>query len=189
MLQKCVLPAIAALIAGLSVWFLSRQAPQTPPPVTVTRSAPDSFMENFTTWVLDAQGRLRYELHAAHVAHYAHDDRSEFSTPRLEVHRPDGQRWSLAAESGTAQHGSRQILLHDEVLIQRRPQPAHGVDLEIRTRDVLVRPDDGYAETDRHLIAIHRTNTLESDGMRAYFREDRVQLLSQVRGVYEVPRD
>jgi lipopolysaccharide export system protein LptC len=188
-MQKCFLPAVAVLIAALSVWFLSRQAPVAPQPVGVTRSAPDSFMENFTTRVLDARGRLRYELRAVYMAHYAYDDRSEFNTPRFEAHRPDGQRWSLAAESGTAQHGSRQILLHDEVLIQRWPQPAQGVDLEIRTRDVLVRPDDAYAETDHHLVATRGTSVLEANGMQAYFREDRVQLLSQVKGVYEAPRD
>lgn len=183
-MRKLLAPLLLVVIAGLSIWLFEKQPDKGPTVSMRTQGAPDSFMENFTTQVLDEQGQPRYQLQAAHMAHYADDDHSEFSQPQFTAYRPDGQRWTVVAESGQALDGSRQIMLNGAVTLQRHAGDAAAVDLEIRTRDVTILPADDYAETEQHTTIIRAEGTLESTGLQVHFGEGRLQLLSQVRGVY-----
>ena len=183
-MRKILAPLIVTLIAGLSVWLFQDQ-PDKGPVITVqTQYSPDSFMENFTPQKLDEQGQLQYQLQATHMAHYADDDHSELTHPQFAAFRPDGQYWTMVADSGRTQDGAQQIMLNGKVTLQRHASNTAPVNLEIRTRDVTIRPDDDYAETERRTEIIFDKGTLEATGLQVHFREGRVQLLSQVRGVY-----
>ena len=183
-LRKLFAPLLVALVAGLSVWLFQGQPHKGPVVTPLTQSTPDSFMENFTAQVLDKQGQPRYQLQAARMAHYADDNHSELQQPQFTAFRPDGQRWTVVAEAGRAENGSEQIFLNGDVLIQRYPDNAEPSDLQIRTRDIRVRPADDYAETDQPTTIVRNEATLDSVGLQVHFREGEVQLLSQVRGTY-----
>jgi lipopolysaccharide export system protein LptC len=183
-MRKLLAPLLVTLIAGLSVWLFQGQ-PDKGPVITVqTQNSPDSFMDNFTTRKLDAQGQLQYQLQATHMAHYADDDHSELIHPQFIAYRPNGQYWTMVADTGRTQNGSQQIMLNGKVTLQRRASNTAPVNLEIRTRDVTVRPADDYAETGRHTEIVLDKGKLEATGLQVHFREGRVNLLSQVRGVY-----
>lgn len=184
MFQRRFVPLAIAAIAILSLWLFREQPDKVPAGVGHNARAADSFMENFTTIILDQQGRPRYELSAAAMAHYPYDDHTEFEAPRLVAYRPHDQRWTVVAESGTASHGTRQILLHGAVNVQRHHDAEREADLEIRTRELLVRPDDNTAETDEHAIILRGEGTLQGDGLQANFHDNELLLLSQVRGHY-----
>ena len=183
-MRKLLAPLLVAIIAGLSIWLFQDQPDKGPSVTARTQAAPDSFMENFTTQVLDAQGQLQYQLQATHMAHYADDNHSEFSQPQFIAYRPDGQRWNVVADSGQSLDGSQQIMLNGAVTLTRQINDAAPVNLEIRTRDVTIRPADDYAETEQHTTIIRREGTLETTGLQVHFREGQIQLLSQVRGIY-----
>jgi len=183
-LRKSFIPLLVVLFAGLSVWLFQGQPDKGTVVTPQTQGVPDSFMENFTTQVLDEQGRPQYQLQATHMAHYVDDDRSEFTQPQFTAFRPDGQRWTAVAETGRAENGSEQIFLDGAVTIQRYPDVVASADLQIRTRDVRVRPADDYAETDQAATIVQNQDTLKTVGLQVYFRAGRVQLLSQVRGMY-----
>jgi len=183
-LRKFFVPLLVTFVAGLSVWLFQGQPDKGPVVTPQTRDVPDSFMENFTTQVLDEQGRPQYQLRATHVAHYADDDRSEFTQPEFTAFRTDDQRWTAVAETGRAENGGEQVFLDGAVIIQRYPDVALPADLQIRTRDVRVRPADDYAETDQAATIVQGENTVKTIGLQVYFREGQMQLLSQVRGVY-----
>mgnify|MGYP000312310238 CR=1 FL=1 len=183
-MRKLLTPFLAAIIAGLSIWLFQGQPDKEPVVAARTQGAPDSFMENFTTQVLDAQGHLQYQLQATHMAHYADDNHSEFSQPQFIAYRPDGQRWTVVADSGQSLDGSKQIMLMGAVTLKRQANDTAPVTLEIRSRDVKIRPADDYAETDQHTTIIRNEGTLETTGLQVHFREGQIHLLSQVRGIY-----
>jgi len=183
-LWKFFAPLLVALVAGLSVWLFQEQPDKGAVVTPRTQGVPDSFMENFTTQILDEQGRPQYQLQATHMAHYADDDHSEFTQPEFTAFRPDGQRWTAVAETGRTKNGSEQVFLDGTVTIQRYPDMTSPANLQIHTRDVRVRPADDYAETDQTATIVQNNDTLKTVGLQVYFREGRVQLLSQVRGVY-----
>ena len=183
-MRKILAPLLLAVLAGLSVWLFQDQPEKGPAVIARIQSAPDSFMENFTTQVLNAEGQLQYQLQARYMAHYPDDNHSELTQPHFIAYRPDGQRWTVVADSGQALNGSQQIMLNGAVTLKRQATDTAPVNLEIRTRDVTIRPADDYAETEQHTTIIRSEGTLETTGLQVYFREDRVQLLSQVRGIY-----
>ena len=183
-MRKLLAPLLVAIIAGLSFWLFQDQPDKGPSVAVQTHGSPDTFMENFTTQALDEQGQLRYQLQAAHMAHYGDDNHSEFTQPQFIAHRPDGQRWTVVADSARATNGSQQIMLNGAVTLTQQANDAAPVTLEIHTRDVKIVPADDYAETTQHTTLIRSEGTLETTGLQVHFRQGQIQLLSQVRGLY-----
>lgn len=183
-MRKLLTPFLVATIAGLSIWLFQDQPEKKSATITHTQSAPDSFMENFTTQALDAQGQLQYQLQAIHMAHYADDNHSELSFPHFIAYRPDGQHWTVEAESGRANNGHQEIMLNGAVTLQKRANDEAPANLTIHTRNVKILPADDYAETNQHTTIVRDAGTLETTGFQVHFREGRIQLLSQVRGKY-----
>ena len=57
--------------------------------------------------------------------------------------------------------------------------------LEIETHDMRILLDQDYAETDSRVVIRTASGETRSVGMHAYFKQHRVELLSQVRSQYE----
>lgn len=184
MLPKWFTPIIIAAVAGLSVWLLSEQAPVKPQRIISDNKVPDAFMENVTTYLMDKTGMPKYEIQAGYVAHYSFDDHSEFTSPHVIFNAPDGRQWELTANNGTSMNGADQILFHGEVIMNRKQANSQKADLEIRTSELLVKPSSSYAETKQLITITLGKSTLQSNGIKAYFDQERVELLSRVRGVY-----
>lgn len=186
--QKFVLPLLLLIPAALSVWLFQDQPEEGRSVTPLNQNAPDSFMENFTTQSLDASGRPQYELRAARMAHFDRDQRSEFTRPHFTAYRPDGQQWTVAAETGLALDGTEQVLLNGEVVIERFPAADTTANLQIQTRDLRVTPAEDYAETDQLTTIVQgggaSTATLRTQGLQVHFRQGVLELLSQVRGTY-----
>jgi lipopolysaccharide export system protein LptC len=186
--RKTFIPLLLLTLAALSIWLFQGQPDKGRNVTSKNQSVPDSYMENFTTQIMDAQGRPQYQLRATYMAHYTDDQRSELKQPRFTAYRPGGQRWTAEADSGQARDGDEHIFLNGAVTIERYPTETGAADLQIRTRDVHVRTADDFAETDQPTTIVRDTSaqktTLNSVGLQVHFRQGRVQLLSQVRGVY-----
>ena len=186
--QKLLFPLLVAVIAGLSYWLLSFELPEGVTLVARTPDSPQSFMEDIRLRAMSEQGYPRFELQAARMTHYADDKRTEVEQPFLTVFRPSGEIWTVAAESGTALNEDEQVLLHGAVVVRHPTDPGRpegGATLEIRTRELVVRPREEFAQTDQFTTIVRPEGRVEAVGMKANFPQERVQLLSQVRGVYE----
>ena len=186
-MRRYLVPLFATLLAGVSIWWLSSQE-EAPPSPSARPDSPDFFMEGVTTRVMDAQGRPRYDLRAERVEHFTLGDRTEFDRPSIVLMRPDGRLWILEAERGSALKGDEEVRFLGRVLIRRPLQaarPDSPAEVEIHTRDLRVLPGQEYAETEQQVQIIHPSGRTEARGMRVWFAEERVQLLSQVRGIYE----
>jgi lipopolysaccharide export system protein LptC len=145
----------------------------------------DAFMENFTTRQLDAQGKTQYELQARYMAHFPADNHSEFQVPHLTLYRDSGERWTLQSESALAENGDERITLQGTVHIQQHPLDVRRQGVLIDTRELRVLPTASYAETGELAEISQGIHKMTAVGLQAYFDEDRLQLLSQVRGLYE----
>lgn len=186
--RKSFVTLLLLMLAAISIWLFEEQPDKGPTLRIHSQSTPSSYMENFITTVLSAQGHTQYQLQAVRMAHYADDDHSELIQPQFTAFRPNGQRWTMVAETGRTLKGAEQIMLNGRVTIQRNNDAVALPDLEIRTRDVQVRPADDYAETAQHTTIVHGQGasqaTIEAVGLQVHFRKGQLTLLSQVRGVY-----
>ncbi len=188
MWHKLTFPLVIAALAWLSaewLWEQEAEAPVAAPLADV--ETPDAFMEGVVMRTMNMQGQPRYEMRAVRAVHYTQDDRTEFDTPFITFYRPDGKLWTLAAEQGRASDGDQDILLSGEVLM-RRPQnpaqPAGPAEMEVFTRELRILSDREYAETDQPTTIVHAYGRVDAVGMKVWFKQERLQLLSQVKGIY-----
>ncbi len=184
MVPKWFTPIVVAAVAGISVWLLSEQAPQKPRLITTDNTVPDAYMEDFTTYIMGDEGKPRYELSASYMARFSFDDHSEFVSPEFVFYRPDESQWVMSAERGTTRDGSKEITLQGKVTIIRRQIAVDDSELKMITSELLIRPDESYAETDQLITITSGEHKLQSNGFRGYFDDGRVELLSRVRGEY-----
>jgi lipopolysaccharide export system protein LptC len=118
------------------------------------------------------------------MARFSFDDHSEFVSPEFVFYRPDESQWVMSAERGTTRDGSKEITLQGKVTIIRRQITVDDSELKMVTSELLIRPDESYAETDKLITITSGEHKLQSNGFRGYFNNGRVELLSRVRGEY-----
>ena len=125
--------AAALLLLAAGSWWLTRAVG---PPVPVfDRSAhhdPDYTVQDFTTTVMNEQGRRRYTLSATLLIHYGDDGVSDLTQPYL-VQYSEGQAPVYTrADRGQIPKGGKEIIMSGNVesVRGRDPKSAGG---EIRT--------------------------------------------------------
>lgn len=178
-------PTVALLLLALGSGWLIRELDLAGAAADGNqRHTPDLYLDNFTTTTMDEFGRPRRRLQAVHMAHFPDTDTSELEQPYLVLYRPAGPPWHVKSERGWVSASGDVMLLLGRVHIWRNNDDGER-DVDVRTRDLRVLPDSEYGETDKH--AVIRTPSSESHGvgMRAFLNESRIELLSEVRTLYE----
>ena len=175
--------ALAAL-AALSGWLQQTEEQAAPARASGERHDPDFYLKDFTLTTMDKSGAPRNRLESPYMVHYTDDDISEVTTPRMQVFRKDAPPWQIDAGSGVILSEGKTVLLRDGVVI-RQNNPQSGQHTTLRTPDLTVTPDSETAQT---VSPVNFTdsvgNVVDAVGMRANFKDERLELLSQVRGKY-----
>lgn len=178
--------AIAVLLAlAWATWWLQRTVdPVTPVAAYKQRHDPDYIMENFTSTVLDEHGALKYRLRAERLAHFPDNDSTEIEQPVILIYRDDQQVWNIASERGIAREGGKEVLLAGAVDIRRLESSREGP-LQVYTRDLTIVPDRDIGETDQPVTITNDQGKTRAVGMRIHIKEERLELLSRVKSIYE----
>jgi len=176
---------LLVLSAGASWWLANRLHHRELAAITDAHS-PDYWVEGLTFTTMGPDGRPSRRLGAERMVHYADDDSTELSRPRLSVFEGEGPPWKIRSETGWVSSDGELILLQGEVRMER--SEAEGVrPVDILTRDLRIQPKQGFAETDRAVSARSLADWVRAEGMQVWFNGPvRIKLLSNVRGQYEV---
>lgn len=170
------------LPVALSSWLLreaERPAPTQAEPGSV---APDYYLRGMLSMQTDPQGRLQHQLHATSLTHYPHNGEILLEQPRLHLHQQDGSLWLVVAQHGRLSDGQEELQLRGEVRIEQQDSP-QGLRLE--TDYLLIWPEQEYASTSAPVRIFRPGSTLEGIGMELYGEQQRLILLSKVRGRHE----
>ena len=170
---------ILVLLAAGSAWLLNKLSGRDSEIQIQSEHYPDYYMENFITTTMEQDGTLKNKLHADYMAHYPDNDTTELDNPMLEVSRSDGPPVRITADKGWVTEDNEVILLTGNVKLWQDADDGSRK-LEIITTDVKVLPELEYAETDQPATLIGNRTTIKSTGVRAYFKENRVELLNNV---------
>lgn len=169
------------LLVGLSQWLRNlNEAPSVPAKLT---HEPDYTMDNFVVTAMGPHGKPEHKLAARYMAHYPDDGSTEFTKPHITVFQKNSAPWHIHAERGWMGADRKVVLLRGAVLMENPQAPASRA-IRLTTRDMRVRVDEEYAETDQPVTIRGQASIVKAIGMRAFLKEGRVQLLTEVRGSY-----
>lgn len=142
---------------------------------------PDYYMENSTTFTMNPDGSAKNKLTAAYLVHYPDNDTTELTRPRLELFKPDKPPTVITAEKGWITSNNEVILLSGIVKL-RQDNNNGDLELQVDTSDVKILLYEDYAETDQHAVITGKRSRTETDGLKIYMNQQRVELLNNVKG-------
>lgn len=183
-IDKWLVVLVVIALSTLSWWL-----PLGHEPVIALVTAPekrhivDYDLTDFVVTTMNAAGRPRYRLQARAMRHYADDDTADVSLPQLTMFRHDAASWFVRAEQAHVTAGAETVFLQDRVKAERLTEDKDDT-LEIRTTALKVVPAEEYAETDQPVTIVTALGVTQAVGMQANFKQQRLELLAQVRGEY-----
>ncbi|WP_240761747.1 LPS export ABC transporter periplasmic protein LptC [Nitrosococcus wardiae] len=149
------------------------------------RRTANYFMEEFTLTLMDQKGLPLYRLAGTHMVHYPDNDTVEVTAPHAVFYRQDTPHWEVVAEQGLTNSQGDEIYLLGEVVIRQFGADAKTNKMKIFTQDMRVEPWAKYAETNQPITLLNSFGKTHAIGAQVYLKEERIELLSQVRGDYE----
>ncbi len=178
-----------ALLAGLSYSLLRWVESSLREPVPVESREPVLVIHRFQAVRMTVAGLREYVIEAPLLRQLPGQLGTQIEQPQMDWYQLDGQtrEWRLRSGQGWIASDQKQIRLEGEVVMIRTAESGQ-LPVTITTRDVLVQPDIRYAETAAPARAVTPGGELRAIGVRAYLNQERLELLSEVRGVYEPPK-
>lgn len=160
-------------------------------PVAEVSRFPQAYMTDIVLREYSPTGTLRNTL-ATRSAEYFQinpqqmgpQDYTLLEHPRMIFSSQSGASpWHLTAEQGRINQNGEQVTLQNNV--QAQQQSATQGLIELLTSELHLHTVRQYAETDKAVKMRAQQGQLDTLGMKAFLSEDRIELLSEVRGIYE----
>jgi lipopolysaccharide export system protein LptC len=127
-------------------------------------------------------GRILYRVAAADARQVDAGGLVMLSDVRIDYTPTAGVPWDLVATQGQMPPDRTIIELSGEVVATAREPGAPA--LSIRTEYLELDPEANVARTDRGVLVERARDTLRARGMRAYLKEDRLELETGVQGTF-----
>lgn len=178
--QVILLTLLLVVIIG-SGWFLDGRHAGLQQ-LSVSRTGPDAFVSGMRLDIMDTSGQLRYQVTADTMVHYPSSEQLQLQHPLIDLQQSSGNTWRISADSGETNDAGDIIWLLGAVDITRS-----GVSgpLQVRTRDLLVKPEQSYAATESAATITAPGRRVEAVGLEADLDNDTLQLHNHVRGMID----
>ncbi len=174
----------ALLVAALGYWNLNPESLLEQKPQASTDNAVDFYVINAKSVEYQIDGKLRYEMTSDKVEHLKDSDKSLVTKPDLLLYRGTEQPWHVKSERGEVSPGGTEVELIDNVRIARTDEKNRPT--IITSSRMTVFPDKEFAQTQQAVRIEAANGVTTANGMKAYLKDSRVLLLSNVRGQHEV---
>ncbi|MCB1767312.1 MAG: LPS export ABC transporter periplasmic protein LptC [Candidatus Competibacteraceae bacterium] len=180
---------VLALLAGLSYGLLQWVESGLREPERAKSQEPVMIINHFQAVRLNTAGVREYVVEAPQLAQLPDKLGARIEWPVLDWYQLDGQtrEWRLQSEQGWVAADYETVRLEGAVTMTRLATSGKPP-VTVTTRDVLIRPGERYVETAAPARAITPGGELRAVGVRAWLDQERLELLSQVRGTYDPPK-
>ncbi len=174
---------IAALFAAVGYWNISPERFLDKPVAKVDESTIYYYATNAHSVQFLPDGKLQYEMTSDKVEHLKASEVTLLTNPDLNMFRGTEFPWHVQSEHGEVNPDGTQVELIDSVRITRFDEKNRRT--LITTTRMTVFPQQQYAQTDQPVSIDGAGGVSTGIGMKAYLKESRIHLLSNVRGQYE----
>jgi lipopolysaccharide export system protein LptC len=151
-----------------------------------TDETSDFFIKEAYAIEFDTNGDPIHILKTPYLEHYPKNNTSIFTKPEFTIyseHR-DQPPWFIFADEGRTEAGLDIVYLIHHVLIEQ-PNATGHITNTLKTEKLTVYTKKNIAETAEPVTIEQPGLEVHSIGMKVYFKEKRVELLNQARGVYD----
>ncbi len=174
-----VLLIVSAIIA---LWESPPAILQTPPSAT-HNSFPIAYMMDTETKKYALDGQLKYLFKAERVNYFELDQTeqnyAQALKPVITIFGDTSEPWHIRSEHGHSDDDGDKITFTGNVVVwQINAQHART---ELTTEKLVVIPSREYAQTEKAVRLITVDSVTTAVGMKAFFKQDRLLLLSQVQ--------
>ncbi len=182
--RQRLLIAVALVAAPLVWWGLITPEDSAPATDSAQVEQVDFFIRNaeITRWQDD--GSIGQVLTTPLMQHYPERATMQLETPVTRVPGNEGGHYLLSADQGSLPDSQEQILLAGNVRLQ--DNPATGLPGLMTTDQLILYPPRDYAHTDHPVRMQRGADTTSAVGMDLFFDQQRIDLLSDVKGEYHV---
>jgi len=184
-LRSRILALILAAVAAFAWWKQPGVEPEDQGAEMPQQRRPDYTVDRLTATMMGDTGAPDRRLTARELRHYPDDDSTELEQPLLTLFNPEAPPWIVRSETGWVSADGNEVLLRGKVFIDRESDPVTRP-MHLSTRELLVKPREKYAETDRPIIATSDSDWLTSArGARIWFGDSlRIELAGPARALF-----
>jgi len=173
--------ALVILLVVATTWLSQKSEQPSPTVKTADEGIADYFIRDFEGTLTGQDGKPSQLLKANYLVHYADSDFTDMEKPSLTVYRGDGKQWLVTAERGRMESDGEEVQLTGGVTLSQRSKQQP---IQLQTETLRLYPERHYAETDSAVDIRAPSGHIRGVGMKVYGEEDRLLLLSAIRGTY-----
>ncbi|ROM87066.1 LPS export ABC transporter periplasmic protein LptC [Pseudomonas brassicacearum] len=177
-----VFACIAAIFAAVGYWNISPER-FLDQPAPVVEEKIDWYATSTHTLQYLPDGKVQYEMTADKVDHVKATDITLVTTPDLNMFRGTEFPWHVQSKRAEVNSGGTEVELIDSVRVARTDEKNRTT--IITSTRMTVFPQQQYAQTEQPVRIDGAGGVSTGTGMKAYLKESRIHLLSNVRGQYE----
>jgi len=177
-----VFACIAAIFAAVGYWNISPER-FLDQPAPVVEEKIDWYATNTHTLQYLPDGKVQYEMTADKVDHVKATDITLVTTPDLNMFRGTEFPWHVQSKRAEVNSGGTEVELIDSVRVARTDEKNRTT--IITSTRMTVFPQQQYAQTEQPVRIDGAGGVSTGTGMKAYLKESRIHLQSNVRGQYE----
>ncbi len=148
---------------------------------------PDFFFEDFEITTTNLNGDAQYNFNGKNLKHYPQMKQSKFTDGKIVYFTAKGAPWILTSEKGYALDDNSLINLHNKVNIERQ-KSTHNDYITINTKNTWIYPHKEYLETSEFVDIQTKTSNIKGNGLTANLANNVLQIISNVRGNYEISK-
>ena len=174
---------MAALLAAIGYWNIGPESFLDQPVAQVDESAIDYYAINAHSVQYLPDGKLQYEMTADKVEHLKASEVTLLTTPDLQMYRGTAYPWHVQSARGEVNPDGTEVELIDSVRVARTDDQNRTT--IITSSRMTVFPQKQYAQTEQDVRIDGAGGVTTGTGMKAYLKDSRMDLLSNVRGQYE----
>lgn len=174
---------IAALFLAVGYWNISPERFLDKPVAQVDQSVIDYYATNAYSVQFLPDGKVQHEMTADKVEHLKASEVTLLTNPDMNLYRGTEFPWHVTSLRGEVNPDGTQVELIDSVRVARTDE--QNRDTIITSSRMTVFPQQQYAQTEQDVRIDGAGGVSTGKGMKAYLKESRIHLLSNVRGQYE----
>lgn len=174
---------VVAIFVSVGYWNINPDTFLDKPAAAVDESAIDYYAINAHAVQFLPDGGVQYRMTGDKVEHLQASQVTKVTNPDMNLYRGTVYPWHVTSDHGEVNPDGTQVELIDNVRVARTDQKNRPT--LITTTRMTVFPQQQYAQTDRDVRIDGAGGVSTGTGMKAYLKDSKINLLSNVRGLYE----